>query len=53
MYVKIRDMRLLNVIVKKDNEIIYEGKVEDAPEEIKNLTYKKIEFDMGKVLLEI
>lgn len=53
MYVKIRDMRLLNVIIKKDNEIIYEGKVEEAPEEIKNSTYKKIEFNTGKVILEI
>ena len=53
MNIKIKDMRLLDVIVKKDEQVIYEGRVEEAPEEIKNTTYKKIEFDMGKVILEI
>lgn len=53
MYGKIKDMRLINITVKKDGEIIYTGKVEEAPEEIKEKSYKKIEFEGLDVILEI
>ena len=36
--------RLLNIrVIKNDSETLYEGMVEDAPEEIKKLRYSKIE----------
>ena len=40
--------RLLDIRVILDNELIYEGKVEDAPDNIKSLRYSKVE--MGKPL---
>ena len=36
--------RLLNIrVIKDDSETLYEGMVEDTPEEIKKLRYSKIE----------
>lgn len=43
-YQQIGDGRLLNIIVILDNEKIYEGMIEDAPEEIKKLRYSKVEM---------
>ncbi len=53
MYGKIKDMRLLEITVVQDGNVIYQGKVEDAPEEIANSTYKKIEFVGVDVKIEI
>lgn len=37
------DARLLNIkVILDDKKVIYEGKVEDAPNEIKKLKYSKI-----------
>ena len=41
-YLNIGGLRLLDIKVVKDNEVLYEGMVEDAPEEIKNMSYKTI-----------
>ena len=35
--------RLLNIKVVRDGETLYEGMVDDAPDDIKNLEYKAIE----------
>lgn len=43
VYLPIGSGRLLNIIVYLDNNKIYEGRVEDAPEEVKDLKYSKIE----------
>jgi hypothetical protein len=43
-YMQIGLGRLLDIRVLLDNEIIYEGMVEDAPQEIKDLKYSEIEI---------
>lgn len=42
-YGMIGDCRLLNIKVVRDDEVIYLGKVEEAPEEIRKLSYCKVE----------
>lgn len=43
-YGNIENMRALEIIVINENdETLYEGRVENAPKEIKELEYKKIE----------
>lgn len=44
VYQRIGASRLLNIAVIYDGETIYKGMVEDAPEEIKNLKYSKVEI---------
>ena len=44
IYSKIGDSRLLDIRVLFDNELIYEGMVEDAPPEIKSLRYSQIDI---------
>ena len=41
--------RLLDITVYLDNELVYNGMIEDAPEEIKKLKYSDIEVQ-GKVI---
>lgn len=41
--------RLLDITVYLDNELVYNGMIEDAPEEIKKLKYSEIELQ-GKVV---
>lgn len=42
--------RLLNIrVILDDNQIIYEGMVEDAPEQIKQLNYSKIKPDSSVI----
>ena len=53
MSIKIKELKLLNITVKQENEIIYQGKVEDVPNDIKERTYKKIYFDGVDVIVEI
>lgn len=53
MYVKIGDIKLINIRVIKDGNVIYEGMVEDAPEEIKALNYKTANFESGFIILEV
>lgn len=44
MFLKIGSARLLDIkVIWDDKEIIYEGMVEDAPEEIRQLRYSKVE----------
>lgn len=42
VYLSLGIGRLLNIIVYLDNKIVYEGMIEDAPEEIKKLKYSKV-----------
>ena len=39
MYLRIGDLKLLKIKVRKEGAIIYDGMVEDAPEELKNTNY--------------
>lgn len=41
--------RLLDIVVYLDNKLVYEGMIEDAPDEIKKLKYSEIEVQ-GKVI---
>lgn len=41
-YLSVGSMRLLNIRVERDGEVLYEGMSEDAPDEIKKLKYNKI-----------
>ena len=42
--VKIGEMRNLDIkVIVDDTEVIYEGRVEEAPEEIKEMKYDRVE----------
>ena len=43
-YQTIGSCRLMNVRIIKNENVVYEGKVEDAPEDIKELKYNEIEI---------
>lgn len=50
---KIEDLKLMNIQVKNEGNVVYQGKSEDAPEEIKQSHYKTATFDSEYVILEI
>lgn len=50
---KIKELRLVDLIVKQDGDIVYQGKVEDAPEDLKDKEYKNIHFEGRTVEIEI
>lgn len=50
MYGKIRESRLLNIEVYKDEDLLYKGKIEDAPDEIKDQNYESVEIVEGCVV---
>lgn len=52
-YLQIGSGRLLNIQVLYDGNEIYEGRVEDAPDDIKELKYNKVEVKNGKVIYSI
>lgn len=53
MFIKIGDLKLLKIQVRQNENLIYEGMVEDAPEELKETNYKSATFDSGFVKIEI
>jgi len=53
MYLKIGDLKLLKIKVTENGEALYEGMVEEAPDEIKEKNYKSATFDSEYVLLEL
>ena len=54
VYDNIGSLRLLNIkVIMDDKDTIYEGMVEDAPEEVKKLKYSKIEIDSGTTFLYV
>ena len=42
MFLKVSSIRCLDVRIIKDGEVLYEGNVDDAPQELKELDYKTI-----------
>lgn len=48
-YVEISSGRLLDITVYLDGNLVYDGMVEDAPEDIKKLKYSEVEVQ-GKVI---
>lgn len=53
MSLKIKELRLLNLTIKQNGNIIYQGKTEDVPDDIKELTYTKIYFEGVDVIIEV
>lgn len=53
MYIKIGDLKLLKIKVMQNGNEIYEGMVEDAPEEIKGINYKSATFQSEYIIIEI
>ena len=53
MYGKIGESRLLDIEVYENNNLIYKGKVEEAPEEIKNKNYNSVQIKDGWVIYYI
>lgn len=50
MYGKIRESRLLNIEVYQNENLLYKGKIEDAPEEIKDKNYESVQIKDGWVI---
>ncbi len=53
MYGKIGESRLLNIEVYENNSLLYKGKIEEAPEEIKNKNYNSVQIKDGWVIYYI
>ncbi len=52
-YLRIGDLKLLKIKVRKDGNIIYDGMVEDAPDEIKETNYTASTFDSDYIIIDI
>lgn len=50
---KIKELRLLNITIKQNEQILFEGKTEDVPEDLKDKEYDKIYFEGVDVIVEI
>ena len=50
---KIKELRLLNLTIKQNDQIIYQGKTEDVPNDLKEQEYEKIYFQGVDVIIEI
>ena len=50
---KIKEIRLESIIVKKNEEEIYNGRVEDAPEDLLQLEVSSIHFDCSKLIINV
>ena len=53
LYGPIGNARLLDIEVYEDGILKYKGLVDEAPEEIRNLKYKRIDLSNGKAVYEI
>lgn len=53
MYGRIRESRLLNIEVYENGDLLYRGKVEEAPEEIKDRNYQSVEIKDGWVIYNV
>ena len=42
MWLKISSLRCIDVRIVKDNEVLFEGNVDDAPEDLRDLYYKSL-----------
>lgn len=50
---KIKELRLLNITIKQNEQILFEGKTEDVPEDLKDKEYDRIYFEGVDVIVEI
>ncbi|MBR0490751.1 MAG: hypothetical protein IJJ82_01735 [Clostridia bacterium] len=51
-YLQVGSIRLYNIVVNYDGNEIYRGKVEDAPEEIRQLKYSKVNIS-NEIVCEV
>lgn len=49
----VKEIRLFNIEVYKEGELVYKGKVEDAPDDIKNAETKNMTFEKKFIKIEI
>ena len=50
---KIKELRLLNITIKQNDNILYQVKTEEVPNELKEKEYNKIYFEGVDVIVEI
>lgn len=50
---KIKELRLLNITIKQNEEILYQGKTEEIPDNLRDKEYNKIYFEGVDVIVEI
>ena len=50
---KIKELRLLNITIKQNEKILFQGKTEEVPNELKDKEYEKIYFKGIDVIVEI
>ena len=50
---KIKELRLLNITIKQNDNILYQGKTEGVPNELKEKEYNKTYFEGVDVIVEI
>lgn len=50
---KIKELRLLNITIKQNDEILYQGKTEEVPDNLRDKEYNKIYFEGVDVIVEI
>lgn len=53
MYGKIKESRLLNIEVYEGENLLYKGKIEDAPDEIKEKNYETVTIKDGWVIYNV
>lgn len=53
MYGKIKESRLLNIEVYEGENMLYKGKIENAPEEIANRNYQSVQIKDGWVIYQV
>ena len=49
----IKEIRLYDIEVYKDGELVYKGSAEEAPEELKNTKTKSASFEKKVIKIEI
>lgn len=52
-YIEIGNIRRQHILVFIDDKLTYEGEAENAPDEIKNMKYSKINVKSGKIELYV
>lgn len=50
---KVNELRLLDITIKQNEQILYHGKTEEIPNELKEKEYKNIYFEGVNVIVEI
>lgn len=50
---KIKELRLLNIKIIKDGNIVFEGTTEEVPNDLKEMEYKNITFEGVNIVVEI